>query len=107
MSKLSDYLKKHKIDSRRLLSASHEIEALRPEDRRIRLAREHKEGADDKTKELGAQKRRSGRSLKRPMLARALNGTKIPRKARARVVRAVNALLAHKTKVTASATDLF
>jgi hypothetical protein len=106
MSKLGDYLKKHKIDPRRVASASKELEALQPEDRVIRLAR--KEAATDESKkELAAKKRRSGRSLSRPTMNKALAGGKLTRKARARVVRAVNAVLSHKSKATATHADLF
>jgi hypothetical protein len=106
MSKLSDYLKKHKIDARRVVSASKELEALRPEDRVIRLAR--KEAATDESKkELAAKKRRSGRSLSRPTMNKAVAGGKLTRKARARVRRAVNAVLSHKSKAEATPADLF
>jgi hypothetical protein len=107
MSKLSDYLNKYKIDARRLLPASKQLERLRPEDRIVRLAREQAKAGDEKAKELAAKPRRSGRPLSAPMLKRALAGTKIPRRARGRVVRAVNAVLAHKTKTEAKPTDLF
>ena len=45
MSKLSDYLKKNKIDARRVVAASKTIEGLRPEDRAIRLARKQTKAA--------------------------------------------------------------
>ena len=107
MSKLSDYLKKHKIDSRRVLSASKPLEALQPEDRVIRLARIAAKGGDEKAKETAAKKRRSGRKVSRPTLARALAGQPVTRRARARIVRAVNAVLKNKTKGEAKAADLF
>jgi hypothetical protein len=106
MSKIGDYLKKHKIDPRRVIAASKELEALRPEDRAIRLAR--KEAATDESKkELAAKKRRSGRALSLPAMNRALAGEKLTRKGRARVVRAVNKVLSHKSKGEAAPTDLF
>jgi hypothetical protein len=107
MSKLSDYLQKHKIDARRVTSASKQLEALRPEDRIIRLARERAKGGDDTAKELAAKKRRSGRSVTLPTLQKALAGKPLSRKARARVVRAVNAVLTSKSKGEAKAADLF
>ena len=107
MSKLSDYLKKHKLDARRLLPASKQLEALQPADRKVRLARIMAKGGDEKAKELAAQKRRSGRSLSSPTLQRALGGGKTTRKTRARILRAVNAVLAHKTKTEAKPADLF
>ena len=108
MSKLSDYLKKHKIDPRRVVAASKDLEALRPEDRKIRLARVRAKSGDEAAKELAAQKRRSGRAVSSPAIARALAGNAVTRKTRARIVRAVNAVLAHKTKGTAATpADLF
>jgi hypothetical protein len=107
VSKLSDYLKKHKLDARRVRAASKPIEALQPEDRAIRLARIAAKGGDEKAKETAAKKRRSGRKLSRPTLDRALAGKPLTRRARARVVRAVNAVLKNKSKGEAKATDLF
>ena len=107
MSKLSDYLKKHKIDARRVLSASKTLEALQPEDRKVRLAREQAKAGDETKKELAAKKRRSGRPVAKPTLDRALLGKPVSRRARARVTRAVNAVIAHKQKTTVAATDLF
>jgi hypothetical protein len=107
VSKLSDYLNKQKIDPRRVLATSKELEALRPEDRKIRLARVNAKGGDESAKELAAQKRRSGRPVSRPAIARALAGGKVTRKTRARIVRALNAVLAHKSKGEAKPADLF
>ena len=108
MSKLSDYLKKNKIDARRVVAASKGIEQMRPEDRAIALARaQAKEGGDDAVKELAAKKRRGGRTLSRPELDRALGGQALKRRARGRIVRAVNAVLAHKSKDEAKVVDLF
>jgi hypothetical protein len=107
MSKLSDYLNKHKIDPRRVVAASRRLEALRPEDRKIRLARIDAKGGDESAKELAAQKRRSGRAVSPPAIARALAGQTVTRKTRARIVRAVNSVLAHKSKGEAKAADLF
>jgi hypothetical protein len=107
VSKLSDYLTKHKIDPRRVIAASNDLEAMRPEDRKIKLARLNAKGGDESAKELAAQKRRSGRPLSRPAIARALAGGTVTRKTRGRIVRAVNAVLAHKSKGEAKAADLF
>lgn len=107
MSKLDDYLQKHKIDARRVLAASKSIEALRPEDRAIRVARAAAKNGDEAAKETAAKPRRSGRPVSRPTIDRALAGKPVPRRARARIVRAVNAVLAHKSKGEAKATDLF
>ena len=108
MSKLSDYLEKKKIDPRRLLSASKDLEQLRPEDRAILLAKEQARGGDEAAKEKAGQKPRGGRVLSRPALDRALRGEKPKRRARARLVRAVNHVLAaKKQKAEATSADLF
>jgi hypothetical protein len=107
MSKLSDYLQKHKIDTRRVLSASKKLEALKPEDRGIRLARERAKGGDEAAKELAAKKQRSGRAVTQPMLQKALLGKPLTRRARARVTRAINAVLSHKSRGEAKSADLF
>jgi hypothetical protein len=109
MSKLSDYLNKNKIDARRVVAASADIECNRPEDRAIAMARiQSKEGGTDAQKELAAKKRRGGRKLSRPELDRALGGQSLSRRGRARVIRAVNAVLKHKSKGgEAKAADLF
>ena len=107
MSKLSDYLKKNKIDARRVKSASRALEQLQPEDRVVRLARKQA-ATDESKKELAAKKRRSGRTLSQPTLDRALAGGALTRKSRARVVRAVNVVLALKAKgAEAKHADLF
>jgi hypothetical protein len=112
MSKLSDYLEKKKIDPRRLLAASHELEAFRPEDRAVLLAKVQVRGSDEKAKEKAkekaATKPRGGRVLSAPALARALRGERLKRRARGRLVRAVNHLLTvKKQKAEATSIDLF
>jgi hypothetical protein len=107
MSKLSDFLTKHKIDPRRVIAVSRRLEGLRPEDRKIRLARVQAKAGVDSAKELAAQKRRSGRALSGPAVRKALAGGKLPRRARGRLLRAVNTVLAKKSKVEAKPTDLF
>lgn len=108
MSKLSDFLTKHKIDSRRVLSVSRALEALQPQDRRVRLARVQAKAGVEAAKELAGQKRRSGRPLSGPSIRRALAGGKLPRRARGRLLRAVNAVLAKKSsKIEAKPSDLF
>jgi hypothetical protein len=112
MSKLSDYLEKKKIDPRRLLAASKDLEQFRPEDRAIALAKVQVKGADEKAKEKAkekaAAKPRGGRSLSKPALERALRGEKLKRRARARVLRAVNHVLTvKKQKAEAKSPDLF
>jgi len=111
MSKLEDYLKQQNVDARRILAASHEIEALRPEDRVTRLAKRRVKGSDEAAKEAAkeaaARKPRSGRPLSRPTLDRALAGTSISGAAKTRVLRALNVVLGQKKKGEATLRDIF
>jgi len=66
-TKIEDFLKEKKIDPRRILVASAEIERLHPEDRAIRLAkrkaRKSEDAATKKKEGLAAKKPRSGRPV--------------------------------------------
>jgi hypothetical protein len=111
MSKLEDYLKQQNVDPRRILAASHELEALRPEDRATRLAKKRVKGGDEAAKEAAkeaaAKKPRSGKPLSRPSLDRALAGTGISGAAKTRVLRALNIVLGQKKKGEATLRDIF
>ena len=107
MSKLSDYLQQQKIDPRRVLVASHDIEQLRPEDRAVRLAKKRLKGGDEKAKEAAEKERRSGRPVSQPTLNRALGGAAVSPAAKSRIVRAVNAVLTQKKKSEVALRDLF
>jgi len=107
MSKLQDYLQQNSIDARRILSASHDIESLQPEDRATRLAKRKAKGGDESAKEAAAKKPRSGKPLSRPTLNRALAGEAVSGAAKTRVLRALNAVLVKKQKGEASLRDLF
>lgn len=107
MSKLNDYLKKQNIDPRRVIAASREIEALRPEDRATKLAKERAKGGDENAKEAAAKKPRSGKPVSAPTMARALAGDALSGAAKTRVLRAVNAVLGKKKKGEANLRDLF
>jgi hypothetical protein len=107
MSKLSDYLKQQKIDPRRVLVASRDLEQLRPEDRAVRLAKKRLKGGDESAKEAAEKERRSGRPVSQPTLDRALGGGAVSGAAKTRIVRAVNAVLAQKKKSEVALRDLF
>lgn len=109
MSKLSDFLDKQKINHERLLAVSADLEKLRPEDRQVRLAQRRVRGgkASDAEKELAAKERRSGKPVTRPTLAAALRGDALHRKAKQRITKAVNQVLAQKKKDAVQVTDLF
>ena len=107
MSKLQDYLKNQNIDPRRVLAASHALEALRPEDRVTRLAKRRAKAGEESAKEAAAKKPRSGKPLSRPTLDRAIAGQSVSGSAKTRIVRALNVLLGQKKKGEAALRDLF
>ena len=74
-SKFSQFIASKKIDSRRILVASHALETLQLEDRRIKLAKRggKKEGADAEAKKE-TRKPRSGRPVTPRALQAALTG---------------------------------
>lgn len=114
MSKLQDYLKQQKIDPRRLLAASHKLEASQPEDRVTRLAKKKAKGGDESAKEAAGKKpTRSGKPLTQPTLDRALHAEKAEKSgalsgaAKTRILRALNSVLTAKKQPEAQLKDLF
>jgi hypothetical protein len=111
MSKLQDYLKQQKIDPRRLLAASHKLEASRPEDRVTRLAKKRAKGGDESAKEAAAKKpAHSGKPLSSPTLDRALaaeSPSDVSGAAKTRILRAVNSVLTQKKQPEVTLRDLF
>jgi len=98
-TKIEDFLKEKKIDPRRILVASGEIERLRPEDRAIRLAKRVARKSEDPAKKkegLAAQKPRTGRPVTQRALDAALHGQQISGPQKTRILRAVNYLLEQK-----------
>lgn len=110
MSKLKDFLTKNKIDSRRVLVASKDLEQLRPEDRKVRLAKKvAKAGGDvpDAVKEIAAKERRSGRAVNPATMRAALAGETVSGPAKTRILRALNAVLKLKKKDEVALRDVF
>lgn len=108
MSKLGDYLKTHKIDARRVLSASKRLEQQTAEDRKLILKKSLiKAGKLEKDEAVTKQKPHSGRPVTAPMIARAVAGQTVPGPVKTRIVRAVNSLLGAKKKPEAKLKDLF
>ena len=111
MTKLADFLKKQKIDARRVLAASHDIEALHYEDRVIKQAKVVAKGGDEAAKEAvketAAKKPRSGRPVSSPTLDRAIKGGTVQGAAKTRILRAVNSVLTTKKKNEVTLRDLF
>jgi hypothetical protein len=97
-SKFAKLLAESKIDPARVLSKSHELEQLRPEDREIKRAKKAAAGKeDDAAKAARAKKPRSGRPVTERLLRAAIAGEKtITGPAKHRLLRAVNALRTQK-----------
>ena len=109
-TKIEDFLKEKKIDPRRIISASTEIERLRPEDRAIRLAKAAARKAEDPAKKkegLAAKKPRTGRPVTKRALDAAIAGQQISGPQKTRILRAVNHLLEQKKQDKVDLKTLF
>ncbi len=100
-NKFVQFLQDNKIDPRRLIVASHQIEKLRPEDRKAKLAKRQAKGGKapaegEATKEAG--KRRSGRPVTPRLLATVTAGSAVTGPAKTRLLRALNRVLEQKKK---------
>ncbi len=99
-TKIEDFLKERKIDPRRIMVASTEIERLRLEDRKIRLAkrvaRKSEDAATKKKEGLAAQKPRSGRPVTHEAITAAFAGKTISGPQKTRILRALNHVLEQK-----------
>jgi hypothetical protein len=98
-TKFEDFLKEKKIDPRRILVASTEIERLRLEDRKIRLAKRAARKSEDPAKKkegLAAQKPRSGRAVTKEAIDAAFAGKNISGPQKTRILRALNFVLGQK-----------
>ena len=109
-TKFARFLQEHKIDPRRLLAVSKRIERLRPEDKNIRIAKKRvRDGEDvpEDVKKLAQKKPRSGRPVTAPLLRKAMEGQKLTRKAKQRLLRAVNHVLQQRKESPVDASALF
>jgi hypothetical protein len=108
MSKLSDSLKNHKIDPRRVVGASKGLERRTREDLALVAKKAAmKAGKVEKDDAVMKQKPRSGRPLTLPQVEKALRGETISGPAKTRVVRAVNEILKARKKAEIGLRDLF
>lgn len=101
-SRFSEFLSNEKIDPRRLLVASRQLERLRPEDRQIRLkkrlTRKAGDGATPPAADADAPKRRSGRIVTPRLLTAAASGGPLSGAQKTRLLRALNRVLEQKKK---------
>ena len=107
MTKLKTFLDDNKIDQRRVLIASKQLEKLRSEDRKIKLAQAKARRSDDGKKPEGLAKPRSGRPVTEVSLGAALEGDKVSGPMKTRILRAVNRVLEQKKKDAVTIDTLF
>lgn len=105
-SKFAQFLTDNKIDPRRLIVASRELERLRPEDRKLKAQKgKAKAGGSAPAAAEGEKpaKPRSGRPVTPRLIESVTAGKPVTGPAKTRLLRAVNHVLEQKKK---SATDL-
>ena len=108
-NKLKSFLDSNKLDTRRLLAASHKLETLQRADRKIKLSKRKGKDGEDKKPEGGEKpaKPRSGRPVTPRALEAALKGGTISGPTKQRILRAVNYLLEQKKKDKVELKTLF
>jgi hypothetical protein len=106
-TKFAQFITSKKLDARRILAASHALETLTLEDRKIKLAKRagKKEGADPAAKET--RKPRSGRAVTPRAIEAALTGGVVSGPTKSRILRAVNHLLEQKKQEKVELKALF
>jgi len=110
-NKYAEFIKTKKIDPRRILAVSANLEGLQPEDRAIRLAKRLAKakvaaGGDAKTTEA-PKKPRSGRPVTQRALDAIAAGKTISGPQKTRLLRAVNAILEAKKESPVELKALF
>jgi len=107
-SKFASFIKEKKVDPRRLLSVSRQLESLQPEDRAIRLNKRKARATEgDKKGDAETRKARSGRPVTPRAIDAALTGKAVSCPAKTRILRAVNALLEQKKQEKSELRALF
>jgi len=106
-TKLESFFIEKKIDPRRVVAASRQIERLRREDRSIKLAFKQAHRKEDFVRPTGLGERRSGRPVCEVTLRKAYAGKPISGPAKTRILRAVNRLLEQKKQPPVAITALF
>jgi hypothetical protein len=113
-SKFAQFLTDNKIDPRRIIVASRELERLRPEDRKLKFQkRKAKAGgapaaaASEGEEKKGPTKPRSGRPVTPRLLATVAAGKPVTGPAKTRLLRALNHVLEQKKKPAAELRTLF
>jgi hypothetical protein len=107
-TKFGQFLAAKKVDPRRILSASRELETLRPEDRIIKLKkRQGRKAEGDAAGAKETRKPRSGRPVTHRALDAALKGGKMSGPTKTRLLHAINHILAQKKQEAVELRTLF
>lgn len=106
-SKLEQFLSTKKIDQRQLLAVSSDLEALRPEDRAIKLAKRQGKKEEGEKKTTETKKPRSGKPVTAVALHKIFAGKPVSGPTKTRVLRAVNAILERKKQEKVDLAALF
>jgi hypothetical protein len=107
-TKFAQFIAAKKLDRRRIVVASRQVEILLPEDRAIKLNKKRARGAenaDPATKET--RKPRSGRPVTDRAIDAALIGKSVSGPTKTRILRAVNRLLEQKKQEKVELKTLF
>jgi hypothetical protein len=107
-TKFSQFIAAKKLDPRRILAASHDLERLRPEDRAIKLIKRQArsgEPVEGAVKEV--RKPRSGRPVTHRAFDAAVAGGKLSGPSKTRLLLAVNHLLEQKKQEKVDLRQLF
>jgi hypothetical protein len=108
-TKFAKFIAENKLDARRILIASHELEKLRPEDRAIRLNKRKAKGGEggDEKAPKETRKARSGRPVTQRAIDAAVKGGTVSGPTKTRILKAVNHLLEQKKKSKVELKALF
>jgi hypothetical protein len=107
-TKFAKFLVEKKVDPRRVLSASRQLEMLQPEDRVIKLKkRQGRKAEGDAGGPKETRKPRSGRPVTQRALDAALQGGKMSGPTKTRLLHAVNHVLAQKKQEAVELRALF
>jgi len=111
-SKFAQFLTDNKIDPRRLIVASRDLERLRPEDRKLKFQKRTAKagGAAPAAAAEGEEKKakpRSGRPVTPRLIASVSAGKPVTGPAKTRLLRALNHVLGQKKKPAAELRALF
>jgi hypothetical protein len=108
-SKFAQFIASKKLDPRRILAASHQLEKLRPEDRGIKLNKRRAKAGGDAPEGAPKETRkpRSGRPVTRRAFDAAVQGGPISGPTKTRLLSAVNHLLEQKKQEKVDLRQLF